>query len=121
VVLRVTARPGRDCTVVEVHGDLDMATSPQLKESLQRVIDSGDRQVVVDLAGVGFMDSSALGALVTVFKALRGLGGQLRLAEPQRVVRDVLSITTVDRAIGVYDSVEAAEADVPSTGDATAG
>ncbi|GIF07216.1 STAS domain-containing protein [Actinoplanes siamensis] len=110
--LLVAVRPGRGCTVVEVCGDLDMAVSPQLHESLQRVIADGGRQVVLDLAGVGFMDSTALGVLVTVFKILRDHGGQLRLATPQPVVRDVLRITSVDRAIGVYDTVEAAEAEV---------
>ena len=114
--LLVAARPGRGYTVVEVHGDLDMATSPQLRESLQRLIDAGGRQVVVDLAGVGFMDSSALGALVTIFKRLRDVGGRLCLAAVQPAVRSVLSITSVDQAIVVYDSIEAAEADVPPDG-----
>jgi anti-sigma B factor antagonist len=121
VDLLVAARPGRGCTVVEVRGDLDMVTSPQLRDNLQGLIDAGDRQVVVDLAGVGFMDSSALGVLTTIFKTLRGLGGRLCLAAVQPVVRSVLRITTVDRAIGVYDSVEAAEADLLSADGITGG
>jgi anti-sigma B factor antagonist len=113
VDLLVTARTGRGCTVVQVCGDLDMATSSHLRESLQRLIDAGDRQVVVDLAGVGFMDSSGLGALVLNYKALHDVSGRLRLAAAQPAVRRVLRITSVDRAINVYDSVEAAEADMP--------
>lgn len=119
--LLVEARPGRGCALVEVRGELDMATSPQLRESLQRLIDAGDRQVVVDLAGVGFMDSSGLGALVTMFKTLRDVGGRLCLAAVQPAVRSVLSITSVDRAIDVYDSIEAAEADMPSTDGVSGG
>jgi anti-sigma B factor antagonist len=115
VDLLVETRPGRGCAVVEVRGDLDMATSPQLRESLQRLIDGGERQVVVDLAGVGFMDSSALGALVIMFRVLGDVGGSLRLAGVQPAVRSVLSITSVDRAIDVFDTVEAAEAVVMST------
>ena len=114
--LLVETRPGQGCAVVEVHGDLDMATSPRLRESLQRLIDGGERQVVVDVTGVGFMDSSALGALVIVFRALLDVGGNLRLAGVQPAVRSVLSITSVDRAIDAFDTVEAAEAVVMSTG-----
>ncbi|MFG2167849.1 STAS domain-containing protein [Micromonospora chersina] len=117
--LLLSVRPGRGCTVLEVRGEIDMATSPQLREGLQRLVDAGDRQVVVDLAGVGFMDSSGLGALVVMFKALRDVGGRLCVAAVQPAVRSVLTVTSVDRAIQVYDSVQAAEADVPSTGDAT--
>ncbi|MBM0231946.1 STAS domain-containing protein [Micromonospora sp. STR1_7] len=117
--LLLSVRPGRDCTVLEVRGELDMATSPQLREGLQQLIDAGDRQVVVDLAGVGFMDSSALGALVVMFKALRDVDGRLSLAAAQPAVRSVLTVTSVDKVIDVYDSAQAAEADVPSTDGAT--
>ncbi|PWR12807.1 anti-sigma factor antagonist [Micromonospora sicca] len=113
--LLLSVRPGRVCTVLEVRGELDMATSPQLREGLQRLVDAGDRQVVVDLAGVGFMDSSGLGALVVMFKALRDVGGRLSLAAVQPAVRRVLTVTSVDRVIHVHDSVQAAEADLPST------
>ncbi|WP_341718773.1 STAS domain-containing protein [Micromonospora sp. FIMYZ51] len=117
--LQLSVRPGRGCTVLEVHGELDMATSPQLREGLQRVADAGDRRVVVDLAGVGFMDSSGLGALVVMFKALREAGGRLCLAAVQPAVHSVLMVTSVDQVIDVYGSVQAAEADMSSR-DATA-
>ncbi|MEU5960986.1 STAS domain-containing protein [Micromonospora parva] len=113
--LLMSVRPGQGCTVLEVRGELDMATSPQLREALQRLVDSGDRQVVVDLAAVGFMDSSGLGALVVMFKALRDVGGRLCLAAVQPAVRSVLTVTSVDQVIDVYDSVPAAEADVRPT------
>jgi len=121
VELLMSVRPGRGCTVLEVSGELDMATSPQLRQALQGLVDAGDRQVVVELAGVGFMDSSALGALVEMYKALRAAGGRLSLAAVQAPVRNVLTVTSVDRVIHVYDSVQAAEADVPSADDATIG
>nr|WP_239542312.1 STAS domain-containing protein [Micromonospora terminaliae] len=115
----LSVRPGRGCTVLEVGGELDMATSPQLREGLQQLVDAGDRQVVVDMAEVGFMDSSGLGTLVVMFKALRDVGGRLCLAAVQPVVHSVLTVTSVDQVIDVYDSVQAAEAELPSTDDAT--
>lgn len=119
--LLLSVRSGRGCTVLEVHGELDMATSPQLRDGLQQLVDAGDRQVVVDLAGVGFMDSSALGALVLIFKAMREVGGRLSLAAVQPTVRSVLTVTSVDQVIHVYDSVPAAEADVSFVEGTTGG
>jgi anti-sigma B factor antagonist len=113
VDVRLSVRPGRECMVVEVAGDIDMATSPQLREGLQRVLDAGTHNVVVDLAGVGFMDSSGLGALVVMFKVARERGGRLCVAAVQRQVRGILTITSVDQVIGVYDTVLAAEASMP--------
>ena len=107
--------------MVEVRGDLDMATAPQLRDGLQRLVDAGDRQVVVDMAEVGFMDSSALGALVVIFKTLGEVGGRLCLAAVQPAVQSVLKITSVDRVIDLYDTVQAAEAAVPSVDGTAAG
>ena len=107
----VSTRPGAGCTVVEVHGELDMATQPQLHDVLQALIGPG--QVVLDLAGVGFMDSSALGTLVVMFKAFREAGGRLCLTEVQPAVRTVLSVTSVDQVIDIYATVRAAEDSMP--------
>lgn len=111
--VRLSTRPGRECTVVEVAGELDLATSPQLLEALQQILAGGTRNVVIDLAGVSFMDSSALGTLVVMFKAFGEAGGRLCLAAAQPQVRSVLAITSVDRAIDVYDTVPAAETSMP--------
>ena len=115
----MSVRSGRGCTVLEVRGELDMATSPQLRQILLRLVEAGDRQVVVDLAGVSFMDSSGLGALVEAYKALRAVDGRLALAAVQPAVRNVLTVTSVDRVIALHDTVQAAEVDVPSPDDVT--
>jgi anti-sigma B factor antagonist len=108
-VVALSSRPGRGCTVVEVRGVLDLMAEPQLRETLQQVIDADARRVVVDLANVRLMASSGLGTLVLMFKRLQDKGGVLCLAAPQPRVRSVLAVTTVDRAITVYDTVQAAE------------
>jgi len=120
VNLLLSTRSGQGCTVVEVRGDLDMATSPRLRAGLQPLVDAGAGQVVVDLAGVAFMDSSALGALAVTFKALRAGGGRLCLAGPQEPVRGLLRVTSVDQVIDVYDTVAAAEASMPAGGGGVA-
>jgi anti-sigma B factor antagonist len=110
----LSTRQGRTGTVVEVTGDLDMSTAPQLRDRLQELTNGGARLVVVDLTGVGFLDSSALGALVVAFKDLREQGGWLRLAGVRPLVRRVLSITSVDRVIEIFDTAEDAEDAVPA-------
>lgn len=106
------SRPGRDCTVVRVVGTLDLATAPAMQACLQEAIDGGARVIVLDLDGVGLIDSSALGALVAVHKELRQHEGRLCLAAVRPLVRRVFELTSVDRLVRIYDSVEAAEADL---------
>ena len=49
--------------VIAVSGEIDVATAPQLRECLHRVIVQGDATIVLDLLGVTFLDSTALGVL----------------------------------------------------------
>lgn len=67
--------PGR--TLLAVHGELDLATAPSLREHLDAVIDAGAERVVLDLAEVTFFDSVALATMV---HARRRLGDRGRLA-----------------------------------------
>ncbi|GAB3845501.1 STAS domain-containing protein [Dactylosporangium cerinum] len=110
--LSLEVRPGRDCTIVQVGGIVDLATEPDLRQCLQRVMEDGARSIVLDLAGVPKLDSSGLGAIVSTFKLLQQRGGRLCLVSVQPSVRNVFLLTSVDRLMGIYDGVEAAEEDL---------
>ncbi|WP_433796420.1 STAS domain-containing protein [Actinoplanes sp. CA-252034] len=113
VDLRLASRAGESCTVVEVGGQLDMDTVPQLDGFLRDVADDGAARVVLDLTDVSFLDSSGLGLLVAWLKELSAAGGWLRLAGVQQLVAYVLQVSAVDRAVDRYASVAAAEASGP--------
>ena len=111
--VHLSAREGRACTVVRVGGELDMDTGPQLHDFLEEVSNGGAVRVVLDLADVTFMDSSGLGVLMVWFKELADRGGRLCVAAAREPVEYVLRVSAVDQVLGVYDSVNAAEADMP--------
>lgn len=70
------------------------------------------RYIVVDLAAVGFMDSSGLGALIGMLKRAAARGGDVRLARPRRNVKVVLDITRANQIFTVCDTIEDAIASV---------
>jgi anti-anti-sigma factor len=61
--------------VVRLSGEVDMYTAPQLKQSMLGLIDEGAAKVVIDLSGVTFIDSTALGVLIGGVRRLRAAGG----------------------------------------------
>jgi anti-sigma B factor antagonist len=79
--------------VVTVRGEIDVATSPGLRDRLYSIIDGGARELVVDLSGLGFIDSSGLGVLVATLKHMRELEGELVLAGLQQPALRVFEIT----------------------------
>lgn len=111
--LQLSARAGRACTVVAVGGELDMDAAAELHDFLQKVVDAGATRVVLDFAEVPFMDSSGLGTLMVWFKQLQAEGGRLCVAAVQDPVAYVLRVSAVDHVLDVYDTVQAAEADMP--------
>ncbi len=75
--LLISAADGDAGTTVSIQGDIDSATVDELRIALARCRKDG--VVVIDLAGVPFIDSSGLGALVQASRASRDAGGQLRV------------------------------------------
>jgi anti-sigma B factor antagonist len=78
---------------IVVSGELDLATCPQLVTSLDGVVEGRPGDVVVDLSGVTFLDSTALTVLITFRQQLQGLGRRLVLDRPSPVVVRVLTIS----------------------------
>lgn len=95
-------------TVVEVRGEVDIHTAASLRERLVEVIDGGADQVVVDLRGVDFLDSTGLGVLIGALKRLRLAGGDLVLVCDSEKLLKVFRITALDRVFALHDTVEAA-------------
>ena len=110
--LSFTSRPGRGCLIVHLEGVLDMSTVPQVRQHLQQALDTGARFVVLDLAAVRLLDSTALGMIVWLRKELLERDGRVYVTGARPVVLSVLHFTSVDRLVHLSDDVEAAEADI---------
>lgn len=80
---------------IVVRGDVDMATAPQLREAIEAVAGSGRQRVVVNLAGVSFMDSSGIAALCLAKQTLDERSAVLALASLSRPVQAILELAGV--------------------------
>ena len=99
--LAIEVERGEAATLVALRGDLDLVTAGELRECLVKVIDDGER-IVVDLEGVGFLDSAGLGILVGGLKRARTAGGELELVCSGRDVLKPLEITGLDRVFTIH-------------------
>lgn len=82
--------------VVSVTGEIDAFTSPALEQELDWVLGDGASSAVVDLAEVGFMDSTALRVLLKALPRFTKRGGKLVLVSDDRRVLRTLEITGLD-------------------------
>jgi anti-anti-sigma factor len=95
--------------VVTVTGDVDVATCAALRDSLLQVIaDENFRGLVVNLAGVSFIDSTGIGVLVGAWRRTKATDGDLALASPSRQAQSVLDATGLTKVLSIYRSEEEA-------------
>jgi len=94
---RIEERLDDDVPVISVIGEIDVATAPQLRESLHGVIAAGRATVVLNLLEVTFIDSTALGVLVGGLKRCRELGGELHVVVADARIRKIFEITGLNK------------------------
>ncbi len=98
--LQLESRKTDDGASVTVRGEVDMATAPQLRDTLLELVDAGANRIVLDCRGLDFLDSSGIGVLIAVRKRL-GDDGSLTLEAPQAHVRKVLELTGVSEHVSI--------------------
>lgn len=100
------AHHGADIASVALTGRLDFLTSSSARDRFSQAIADGRKKIIVDLAGVTFVDSSGLGALVAGLKSARQASGDLRIAGAPEQTMAVLKLTSLDRVFRIYPTVE---------------
>ena len=104
----VTARRGQERLILELQGELDMASVDLLEEALANADLDATRAVVLDLRGVRFVDSSGLKAILEARKAVRDGGRQFAITEGSAQVQRVLSLTRLDEHLQTIETPESA-------------
>jgi anti-sigma B factor antagonist len=91
-----------DVTIVEVEGQLTVGNRQDLKQVIHEAADGGARKFLLDCTETGYIDSSGLGALVTISKRVREVGGQIRLAALNDDLRSLFELTKLDTLFAIY-------------------
>lgn len=99
----------QECTIVQICGELDISTAPDLRERLLAILKRRTlSRLILDLSELEFMDSSGVAVLVNTERRARLLGSTVVLVAPQRPVSRVLQICGLDRYLPVFDDIGAA-------------
>lgn len=104
--MHVRVRQERGWTVLAVRGVIDVASAPELRQTLQEVQFSGSARVLIDLAEVELIDSFGLGVLVGARKRSRSHGGELAILVTSDRLRHVFELTGLDAALRLVAEAE---------------
>jgi len=105
--LKISARHLDKITIFDISGDIDLATSPELRKALLRELrELKTPRVVLNLAGVRYIDSSGVASLVEGLKASRDVGSRLILFGLNRTVREVLQLSKLVKIFEICENEE---------------
>jgi anti-sigma B factor antagonist len=96
--------------IVEVRGEVDVHSAPQLRDRLTKVIDGGNKSVVVDLTRLAFIDSTGLGALVAALNHAKGTDAALRVVCSSERLLKLFRITGLHEVFSIFPTVPLAVA-----------
>lgn len=97
-----------EVTVLAVSGHLDALNAPMLKEQSEALIAEGRVRFVFDMSAVELIDSSGVGAVVSLFKKARTRGGDVKIACLDGQPKEIFKLLRLDAAFDIADDVDTA-------------
>jgi len=105
--VQIAARHLDKTTIFDISGDIDLASSPELRKALLRELrELKMPRVVLNLGAVRYMDSSGVASLVEGLKASRDVGSRLILFGLNRSIREVLQLSKLLKIFEIYENEE---------------
>lgn len=111
-MMEVESREVAGRPVLDVRGDVDLSSSPKLRDAILEAVGPRSPSLAVNLAGVTYMDSSGLATLVEAFQTTRTHGGHLVLFGLTDRIRRIFELAHLDHVFRILADEQAALADL---------
>src|SRR6266480_6951017 len=103
--LNISERHVGDVTILDMDGKITIGEgSVALRTAIRRLLEEGKKKILLNLSGVGYIDSSGIGELVSSYTAIGKESGQLKLLNLTEKLRDLLTITKLLTVFDTYES-----------------
>ena len=107
--VKLTTRQVGDVTVIDANGRITLGEgSSTFRESIKDLTALGNKKILLNLGDVTYIDSSGIGEMVSAFTSVTNQGGQLKMLNLTKRVRDLLQITKLYTVFEVFDDEAAA-------------
>jgi anti-sigma B factor antagonist len=102
--LNIRERQAGDVTILDMDGKITIGEgSVAVRSAIRRLLEEGKKKILLNVAGVGYVDSSGIGELVSSYTTINREGGQLKLLNLTQKIQDLLAITKLLTVFDVYE------------------
>jgi anti-sigma B factor antagonist len=103
--LNISERQAGDVTILDLDGKVTIGEgSVALRTTIRRLLGEGKKNILLNLGGVGYVDSSGIGELVSSYTAVQKEGGSLKMLNLTQKIQDLLAITKLLTVFDVYEN-----------------
>jgi anti-sigma B factor antagonist len=107
--LNINERQAGDVTVLDMDGRITIGEgSVALRTAVRRLLEEGKKKILLNMGGIGYIDSSGIGELVSSYTAINKENGQLKMLNLTQKLQDLLAITKLLTVFDVYENEEEA-------------
>lgn len=107
--LNIKERQAGDVTILDLDGKITIGEgSVSVRTAVRRLLEEGKKKILLNLAGVSYVDSSGIGELVSSYTTINREGGQLKLLNLTQKIQDLLAITKLLTVFDTFDDEAAA-------------
>jgi anti-sigma B factor antagonist len=108
-LMEINSRTVGSVTILDLKGNLTIGSGEEeLSGMIAQLLSDGRRHMLLNLADVPVIDSSGIGGLIKTFTRVKNSGGKLKLLNPSRNTRQLLSITGLLSVLEIFDDETAA-------------
>jgi len=109
-LLRMATAPQSQTGILALEGEIDLHRSPQVKESLEPLINQKLPRILVDFSRVTYVDSSGLATMIETLQRIQSYGGKFAMFGLRDSVRSIFEIARLDQIFSIFPDEAAAVA-----------
>ncbi len=107
--MTIDTRNVNGITILELHGKVTIGEgSREIRKTIRELLDAGNKNILLNLGDVSYVDSSGIGELVSSYTTVTNQGGQFKLLHLTKKIRELLAITKLLTVFDSYDDEETA-------------
>ena len=107
-MLKINTSQNNSATVVEIYGEVDLYSSPEVRTELLQLVEKKTPVIIVNLNNVTYIDSSGVATLVEGLQEMEKYSGKLKLTNLRETVRHVFELSSLDKVFEIHKTLEEA-------------
>ncbi|MCS6984984.1 MAG: STAS domain-containing protein [Leptospiraceae bacterium] len=106
--MEISQREKDGIVILDIQGEIDLYNAPEIKDTIQKLIEAQKYNIIINLEKVSYIDSSGIGALISSLSNLKKYQGSLKIINVYASVKKVFELTKLTSFFEIYNSEEEA-------------